>query len=244
MDFDQGDYEIRCEWGEAGAARLAPTSDVTIIVDVLSFSTSVEIAVQRGASVIPFRQADGTVVEFADSIGAVLADPGRRRGRLSLSPESLIHIPAGTKLVLPSPNGGTLSLAAAEHSPVLAGCLRNARAVALAAMKYGRKIAVIPAGERWKDDLSLRPAFEDWIGAGAIIHYLAGSASPEADAALAAFHRSRSRLAVLVRQCGSGRELIERGYARDVELAAQLNISKAVPILSGGIYVDGGGSAL
>ena len=41
MTFDQREFDIRCEWGEQGVARLAPISDAVIIVDIMSFSTCV-----------------------------------------------------------------------------------------------------------------------------------------------------------------------------------------------------------
>jgi 2-phosphosulfolactate phosphatase len=230
MIFDQLEFDIRCEWGERGVATLAPTSDIVIIVDVLSFSTSVDIAVQQGAVVFPYRWQDDTAVEFALSVNAELADPKRIRGRYSLSPESLLHIRPGTRIVLPSPNGATLTLAA-KPTPVLAGCLRNAQAVALAAKKYGSKIAVIPAGERWRDDHSLRPSFEDLIGAGAIISYLSGKPSPEAVSAVAAYRATQSRLIEYLFQCSSGKELIERGFGEDVSLASQQDVSECAPIL-------------
>ena len=89
-------------------------------------------------------------------------------------------------------NGSSLSLATGE-TPTLAGCLRNCQAVALAAMRYGHRIAVIPAGEKW-DDGSLRPSFEDLIGAGAIITHLTGVRSPEAQTARSAYCSAQPNL--------------------------------------------------
>ena len=235
MIFDQQEFDIRCEWGEHGVAVLAPISDVIIIIDVLSFSTSVDVAVTQGAIVFPYRWRDDTARAYAVSVGATLAGPGRNPSMYSLSPASLTGIPKGTRLVLPSPNGATLTLAA-KPTPVLAGCLRNAGAVAAVARTYGRKIAVIPAGERWKDDGSLRPAFEDLIGAGAIISHLDGRRSPEALVALAAFRAVEAELDHALRQCSSGKELLEWGFAPDVMLAAQLNVSTCAPVLVNDAY--------
>jgi 2-phosphosulfolactate phosphatase len=230
---DQGEYEIRCEWGEQGVLKLAPISDVVIIVDVLSFSTSVQIAVARGGIVYPFRFRDETAAVFAQEKDAVLAGADRAAG-LTLSPASMVGLEAGTRLVLPSPNGATLSLAAGGM-PVIAGCLRNARAAAEAASRIGARIAVIAAGERWSDG-SLRPGIEDWIGAGAIIAGLSGSKSPEALTAQDAFTSAEADLAERIAACASGQELIERGFADDVALAVELNISDVVPVLRDGSY--------
>lgn len=228
MMYDQRDFDIRCEWGERGVSVLAPISDVVIIVDVLSFSTSVDIAVSRGALVYPYARNDEAAQAYAASLGAVLAESRRMQTGYSLSPASLLGIPAETRIVLPSPNGSALSLAA-RPTPAFTGCLRNARAVAAAASQVGRSIAVIPAGERWKGDGSLRPSFEDLVGAGAIISHLPGRPSPEARLALAAFHAAETSLASDLRRCGSGQELIEAGFERDVLLAAMLNVSDAAP---------------
>ena len=54
MIFDQFEYDIRCEWGINGVETLSPVSDVIIIVDILSFSTSLDIALNKGAIVIPY----------------------------------------------------------------------------------------------------------------------------------------------------------------------------------------------
>lgn len=236
MIFDQQEFDIRFEWGEHGVAVLAPISQAVIIVDVLSFSTSVDIAVHRGAMVFPYRGKNAAAADFAASVNAELAHPKRTKGRFSLSPASLMQVQPGTRIVLPSPNGATLALAA-KPAPVLAGCLRNARAVALASKRYGRKIAVIAAGERWQDDYSLRPSFEDLIGAGAIISFLSGRLSPEATSAAAAFQAVRTKLGEVLHQCSSGKELIERGFSEDVSLASQLNATDLAPVLIDAAFV-------
>src|SRR5262245_62450426 len=175
MTFDQPGFDVRCEWGENGVRHLAPGADVVIIVDVLSFSTCVEIANSRGAIVFPYRWKDESATAFAASVNAELAGVRQDDGKYSLSPASLIKIPSGTRLVLPSPNGSTLSLATGA-TPTIAGCLRNAAEVARGAAELGRRISVIPAGEHWAGG-GLRPSIEDLIGAGAILSYLPGSLS-------------------------------------------------------------------
>ena len=146
----------------------------------------------------------------------------------------MLNLAPGTTIVLPSPNGGTLSLANGV-TPTFAGCLRNAQAVARAAGQRGKRVSVIPAGERWPDH-SLRPALEDQIGAGAIIHYLAGTRSPEAQAAEAVFMHFQANLQAVLMACSSGKEAAQRGSRRDVELAAAFNISEAAPYLVNGAY--------
>jgi 2-phosphosulfolactate phosphatase len=237
MYFDQEPFDIRCEWGLAGVETLSPSSDVVIVVDVLSFSTSVDIATARGAIVLPYRWREPDQARaFAAAQGALLAGTRQKEGdTYSLSPASLLTIPAGTRLVLPSPNGATLSLATGA-ARTFAGCLRNAAAVAQAAARSGRRISVIAAGERWTDG-GLRPAIEDLIGAGAIIDRLPGQRSPEAMAAVGAYRALADTLQSAIQQCGSGRELIGRGFARDVELAVEMNVSDCVPVLIDGAYV-------
>lgn len=237
MTYNQSEFNIKCEWGLRGVEELAPISDVIIIVDVLSFSTCVDIAISRGAIIYPYKYKDESAVEYTKSIGAELADVKRKKDGYCLSPASLKNIPEGTKLVLPSPNGATLSLATGNTLTICGG-LRNAKAVAQYAMSVGNKIAVIPAGERWLTDNSLRPALEDLVGAGAIISYLQsiGNLSPESKSALAVYQSMKNNLLQEIKNCSSGKELIEKGFEEDVELACELNVSKSLPILSNGRY--------
>ena len=227
------------EWGLQGARKFDGRVGALIVVDILSFSTCVDIVVARGAKAYPFADADARAVRLAaQAFGAEPAGPrGSSEHRFSLSPVSLLAIEPGTRLLLPSPNGSAIS-AAVHATPVLAGCLRNARAVAAraATIAMGAEVAVIPAGERWPDG-SLRPAIEDLIGAGAILDALGLPCSAEAEVALQAFRSARSDVADLVRGCVSGQELIGRGYPEDVEAALQMNVSDAAPLLVDGAYV-------
>lgn len=235
MTYNQNEFDIRLEWGYRGVQELAPISDVIIIVDILSYSTCVDIATSNGAIICPYRWKDETAISYAKSMGAELADLTRKSaGGFSLSPVSLLDIKPGTKLVLPSPNGATLSLLTGETT-TLCGGLRNAEAVAKTAISLGSKISIIPAGEQWTDN-SLRPSFEDLIGAGAIISYLTGELSPESKTALYAYLAIKNNLLEEVKKCSSGKELIERGFEKDVDLACEFNISNNTPILLNKAY--------
>ncbi|MGX9964014.1 2-phosphosulfolactate phosphatase [Roseomonas sp. F4] len=222
----------------AGVETLRQQVAVLVIVDVLSFSTAVDVAVSRGAAVVPFPYGDRSAAEIAArQAGAVLAYPrGAGGGQFSLSPASLMTVTTGTMLMLPSPNGSRLSLAGGA-TPVLTGCLRNAAAVARVARAMAGEgaIGVVPAGERWPDD-SLRPAIEDLLGAGAIIHHLDLPCSPEAEIARSAFRSTGDDIARLIRDSASGRELIGRGFVQDVDIALDIEASSVAPILSKGAY--------
>lgn len=235
MWHDQSAYDIRIEWGFDGLAALAPGSDAVVIVDVLSFSTCVDIAAARGARVFPFAGHAEAARDFATKLGAVCAG-ARSAAHYSLSPLSLLQAGSGERIVLPSPNGAALCVRA-EGVPIFTACLRNAAAVARAAAQLGPRIAVIAAGERWSSG-GLRPALEDWLGAGAVASALGGQKSPEAQAASLSFEAARTQIEAALLDCVSGRELAERGFAGDVALASQLNVSQCAPLFSGGAFLD------
>ena len=244
MYYDQSSYPIRCEWGLKGIEALASLSDVVVIVDVLSFTTSVEVGVSCGACLLPFHHGMPfeTIEAYAREKNALTPAKTRvKEGGFSLSPVSIMKIEAGTRLVLPSINGSTLTLTAAQYAHTIAGCLRNCEAVAAHAQTLGEKITVIACGERWDDHKSLRPAIEDLIGAGAILSYLKGERSPEAELAVAAFQSVRPDFMDTIQGCSSGRELIDRGFREDVEMATAFNVSRCVPVLREGMYVAAAG---
>ncbi len=234
--------DVTFEWGIRGIEALAPFADVAVVVDVLSFSTAVSVAVERGVTVLPYRFDYASAKAAATEHSAVLAVHRRdttSEEPYSLSPSSLRALTVGTKLLLPSPNGSACCARAAEIGVkhVLIGSLRNAKATAEAARALGTRVAVIAAGEQW-DDGSLRPAVEDFIGAGAIISLLqALSPSPEAAVAALSYESSKNNIREIILTCVSGRELAERYYVEDVEIALEINASSIAAIMRDGQIV-------
>jgi 2-phosphosulfolactate phosphatase len=202
----QSSYQVRFDWGIEGARTVAADADVIVIVDVLSFSTTVELAVAGGGS-----------VELAAVEGELAAAEA------------------------PGSDGARIAAALADHSgTVIAGSLRNATAVAQWILAHqdetGNRlaIAIIAAGEQ-REDGSTRFAVEDLLGAGAIIDALAAvgldACSPEAAAAAASFAGLKRATKHLITASSSGRELAELGFADDIRLAAQTDVSTTVPVL-------------
>jgi 2-phosphosulfolactate phosphatase len=243
---EQDGFAYRFGWGPDGLASLAPAAAVVVIVDVLRFTSAVSAAVEAGACVIPARWADEQAAAFAASSNAILA--GRREdGGPSLSPTDLLTLRPGTRLVLPSPNGATLTAAARDlgSAAILAGCLRNASATARRALQLagGGPIAVIASGERTASG-AIRPAVEDLIGAGAVLRALdpAGAAtaprcSPDAAAARAAFIAARPLVVEQLLDSTSGRELAGWGCTDDVHTSAALDVTDLAAQLVDGAYV-------
>ncbi len=247
----QSGFGIRFEWGVQGALAVAPGAAAVVVVDVLSFTTTLSVAIDAGIEVFPYRLRDVSAAAFAASRGAVLAVGRREAGAIgvSLSPVSVRRaaepggpLAATSKLILPSPNGAAICRQLGEAGALVLGAsMRNASAVARWVTAGVRgPVAVVAAGERWPGD-SLRPAVEDMWGAGAVIDALVtaggGPLSPEAGVARAAY-RSIGRSAASAFQaalaaCASGRELIEDGYGEEIAVAAQVDVSRRVPVLTG-----------
>ncbi|TQM61593.1 2-phosphosulfolactate phosphatase [Humibacillus xanthopallidus] len=212
----------------------------------------------------PYRWKDDSAVAHAERLGARLAVPrsasrkasagGQPDGipPISLSPKSIREASGVSALVLPSPNGSTISHQLADAgADVVAVSLRNRAAAArwvvgkmVAARGRQPAVVVVPAGERWPDG-SLRPAVEDLWGAGAFVASLverlehqAGPLllSPEASAALAAWLTVEDDVPAALERSASGRELVAQGWPDDVRIAAELDASTAVPVLRDGAF--------
>jgi 2-phosphosulfolactate phosphatase len=243
----QSGFEVRFGWGTQAIESLAPHVRAVVVVDIIRFTTALDVAVGRGARVFP---ASWPYQEGAGPEGVEVADGGGPR-RLSLSPSTLVQLAPGDDVVLPSLNGSHCSMLAARYGVTVVGAsLRNAPAVARWLVTTGPQIpvAVVSCGEEWPDR-SLRPATEDLIGAGAVVAELSELAasltcSPGAAAAAAAYRGASADLARTLADTESGRELHHIDLGDDLRWAAALGTSDCVPVLGpDGAYVDAASAA-
>ncbi|MFC6158431.1 2-phosphosulfolactate phosphatase [Kribbella jiaozuonensis] len=233
--YEQAGFGVGFDWGPVGAEVVA--GDIVAVVDVLSFTTAVTVAVDLGIDVYPYRWRDETAVAYAERWGAKLA-VGRSEagpGDVSLSPATIRRAEGVRRLVLPSPNGSTIAKQLSDGgATVIAVSLRNRRAAADWVREQDKRVVAIAAGERWKDG-SLRPAVEDLWGAGGFLSALdRDDLSPEARAAVAAYDAVAGELPELLHECAGGRELTQYGYPEDVAIAAEVDASTSVPVLVDG----------
>jgi 2-phosphosulfolactate phosphatase len=239
----QSAHRVRFDWGPTGAAAIAEGADVAVVIDVLSFTTTLCVAVERDMTVLPYRWKDERAAAYAEQHGATLA-VGRLEGRalppssaVSLSPAAMRHVSGVSRIVLPSPNGSAISFGLADRGATVVGaCLRNRTAVADWLVARGGTVAVVAAGERWPDG-SLRPAAEDLWGAGAVLALLPrDDLSPEARLAADAFLAVEASLVDSVHGCAGGLELTAATFGEDVAVAAELDVSGVVPVLVDGEF--------
>lgn len=246
--FDQSPYECRVEWGKRGAREAAQRGDVTVIVDVLSFSSTVVSALNQNAIIYPYPpNLDG--MKYAEAVGAeyILGrSEAAKAGKPTLSPVTFNRQHANKSYVLCSLNGAYCSWIASKVPALLIGSLLNASFVANIVNQIRKKtnanVTVIPCGEKWEEikehDDPLRPSIEDYLGAGAILSELNGSKSPEADVCIGAFLHSKHKIEDLLWESGSGRELRYKGFEADVKHCSRLNVFENVPILINNRFVD------
>ncbi|WP_435120425.1 hypothetical protein [Amycolatopsis thermoflava] len=121
--FAQDGHDLRLEWGAEGVAELGRECAVLIVVDVLSFSTTVDLVTGRGGRVRPLRWRGDRVPRPA----AVGADPGlldlpSPNGAKMLvgRPRNATAVACGTLPAAGDPHGvGEFALTAPPPDPVL-----------------------------------------------------------------------------------------------------------------------------
>ncbi|EJL92508.1 hypothetical protein PMI17_00598 [Pantoea sp. GM01] len=62
--FGQEEFEVHLEWGLSAVDYLTTDVDCAVIVDVMSFSTCVSLAVDNGARIYPYPWKDESIIEY------------------------------------------------------------------------------------------------------------------------------------------------------------------------------------
>lgn len=205
--FDQSSYQVRLEWAVDGLARLAP-SDIVVVVDVLRFSSTVIVALERG-----------------EDFGL---DAAARA--VSINGAAVAEAAGATSAVVML---GSLRNAAAVAQAVLDVQEQRAERTSVAVIACG-ELGSREAGSPLRfavEDLLGAGAIVAALTDLGIDH-----SSPEAAAAGEAFRALRGATRHLLAASGSGRELAAVDRSHEVTAAAAVDAASVVPVLRDGVF--------
>jgi 2-phosphosulfolactate phosphatase len=230
-------------WGPAGIEEALANHDLIVVVDVLRFSSTVTTAVANGFTIVPSTDLKKAELLSGETGWAVSGRTGT--AQYSLSPLDYVNPKHTDEVILVSPNGAACMQMISEEETGFIGCFLNARTVGRVlntlSQKRRRNVAVIAAGEvkeGQSEDLHQRRfALEDYLGCGLILSELRLALSPEATLCMRAYEASKMDYVELVRNCESGRYLIERGQDYDISHCVQRSIYEIVPVIHDAMIV-------
>lgn len=202
--FRQAKYQVRFDWGAAGARRIVPGAHVVVLVDALSSTTSAVLAAEQGAEPDTAASAVDDAVAPGDAPFAALA--------AALAATGVVVLAASLRN----------RAAVADH--ILAMQERRGERTI---------VAIIAAGDPESADDGARFTIEDQLTAGAVVDALVGRGidhtSPEAAVASAAYEGLRHAIVHLVGASGSGVALTAAGRRAEVRLATERDVTSVVP---------------
>lgn len=203
--FGQAKYQVRFDWGAAGAQRIVPGAHVVVLVDALSYTTAVVRTAEEGA----------------------VPDAAAARAGADATPPGDAH---GAALAASLAATGVVVLAASLRNRAAVAD----RILALQERRGERTtVAIIAAGDPESADGGARCTIEDQLTAGAVVDALVGlgidHTSPEAAVASAAFEGLRHAIVHLVGASGSGVALTAAGRRAEVRLATERDVTSVVP---------------
>lgn len=232
---------VELECAARDASRAVERGDLIIVIDVLRASTSIIVALAKGAkSAIPtttIREAHQLHIEHPDHILVGERDGSKPRGfNVGNSPATLATERVQGKNLIITTTNGTRALVRSRGSKwVLIGAFLNAEAVAKKSAEISGKnrkgISFVLAGE--KNHFSL----EDFLCAGAIAESFPKNIvdlSDKTTAALLAFHEAENNLFENVEKSEHARNLTKLGFRRDIEFSCQLSIYRTIPFYRNG----------
>lgn len=223
----------------APALFRSPDRCLVVVVDLLRATTSLTAMFDAGADAVAVSGSERQARRLAAARGWLLA--GEVGGLppagfdCGNSPRELAAMDLrGRRLVMYTTNGTRAFLRAARAPLVLAGALRNRRAVAGLAVREaaarGLDLCVLCAGLAGGRAI----AVEDVLAAGALVEAATGPGVALHDGALtalAAWRSARHDLPATLRRAPHGAYLVSLGFAGDLDFARRLDVSDVVPCL-------------
>jgi len=225
------------------AGKAVARGDVVVVIDVLRASSSIIVALARGAEcVVPVRTIK-EAREIANRYSELIL-AGERKGvrppgfDYGNSPVSFSRLDLGGKRLILTTTSGTTAISrsrGAKH--VLVGAFLNASSVAKSSFSLAEEencgVTLSLAGKRGGFSL------EDFLGAGAIANYFPEDVflSDAAQATLHAYCGAECSLLNVVKRGNHGKYLTSIGFEEDVELCAQLNKYSIVPCLRNDVII-------
>ena len=227
---------------ELDGVRLA--GKVVVVLDVLFATTTMVAILANGArEVIPVLDEASARSAFAGYSAESCVLSGELMaetlpGFAHPAPLALIEHGVRGKSVIYSTTNGTVAMRqAAGAAHVYCGSLLNAGALArhLASRHAGETVLLVCSGSANNFNL------EDFVGAGALVHRLAGFLGASADlsdaarAALAVYRAATLPQTLL--ECRVGRMMDRRGLRHEVEFACREDEYEVLPVLRQGRLV-------
>ncbi|MEM4251511.1 MAG: 2-phosphosulfolactate phosphatase [Candidatus Bathyarchaeia archaeon] len=211
--------------------------EVVVVVDVLRFSSSVVVALDKGAkSIIPVKTLVQAKRLYKRDCRIILA--GERGGKmpkgfhLGNSPTELSRANLKDKTIVMTTTNGTAALEYSKGAKwVLIGSFLNSRAVCKRVLELSRDaadISIVLASR--SGDFFL----EDFVCAGLLVSIVSrerGEMNDVARAARLAWVTSSSDLETVVRVGSHAKYLESMGYGEDVDLCLSRDSYDVVPLL-------------
>jgi 2-phosphosulfolactate phosphatase len=221
--------------------RTTTGSHITVVIDVLRFTTSLISAFDNGVkAVIPvsslaeaedLKKQGYPVAAERDGLRLPFADYGNSASDFR-TPEI-----RGKTLVYSTTNGTVAMTMAAENGPVVAAAFTNLPAVAEWLNKLNENVVILCSG--WKNLLST----EDTLCAGALVELLLakGNFSAQCDSAtmsLEYWRTSKPELERVIENASHFQRLLRLGVDPMPDYTINTGISESLPVFENGLITD------
>lgn len=212
---------------------------IVVVIDILRATSSIVYGIDNGASaIIPVAQiedclsyADKGFLLAAERNGEVVEGYDFGNSPFSYTPEKV----AGKTVVLTTTNGTkALHLARTRAHQVVIGSFLNLESLCNWLRIQHKNVLLLCAG--WKDKFNL----EDTLFAGAVVNELRQDFAHFDDSCVAAedlYLLAKDDLRTYLHKSSHSHRLAELNIEEDVKFCLQLNICKAIPVLSGDALV-------